>query len=506
MCAKATVLLLVGSLLWGENPTKFSAESVPCPAETFPSVPENNPSRAELLSGPTRVLLEAKLLETKEAIDAAWDTLPCVVAALRTGANIFASAAEALPRAPQVKTLALGRETFFYAAQELPSEREAGPPFGIRVSGTEAGASSSEGGEQEPRRSEEKTAVPPLKTPCLDAECEVLTEKRGWLHGTVDAATDQNFLVLKSGDHRLAVRRFIPWRQVIRVKQGSANFSRAQFQNMLPAGTNHRGLNRQASGEDPQVPESPLRRSDLTASEPTEGEGFITHGSQRIVIIRSPLKPEVIPAGEAAGSLPPTPQAERGSPEAWATEPEPTAPGIDRCDTQAEVPRAGFAGERRSEKPPGRIATLHVEAQVAHWDEDVEPDGLLLELHPLDLAGNAVAIRGTVEVELIGYLAAVAEWRRGPMQLGHWVRIIQSEGSAGFTRLELPFQVIHPEFDRDWAPYAAVHVRLVVPGIGAFEATDPNVRIRQASPVRDAFYRATGRRFAPGELTNHPSR
>ncbi|MFH1923324.1 MAG: hypothetical protein ABIP48_25965, partial [Planctomycetota bacterium] len=69
------------------------------------------------------------------------------------------------------------------------------------------------------------------------------------------------------------------------------------------------------------------------------------------------------------------------------------------------------------------------------------------------------------------------------------------------AKYRFPFQAVHPEFDLELAPYAAVHARLSVPGEGVFEATESDVRVRPYSATRDHLQYTTGQRFFPLERT-----
>jgi len=151
-----------------------------------------------------------------------------------------------------------------------------------------------------------------------------------------------------------------------------------------------------------------------------------------------------------------------------------------------------------------RVRSLSVEAHVANFDADAEVDGLVLEITPVGDDGRTVPVDAAVHVELIGQQARLA-LRRGQSyyRLGYWSRRVRPEdfGPYGAT-FRLPFQQVHPDFNTNVAPKAAVHVRLSVPGQGTFEATDSMVRIRPYSVVRDRYQMRTGHRFFPQERTD----
>ncbi len=154
-----------------------------------------------------------------------------------------------------------------------------------------------------------------------------------------------------------------------------------------------------------------------------------------------------------------------------------------------------------------RVRSLAVDARVANWDSDVEVDGLVVELLPLDAQGEGVPVNGTIEVTLIGWRTGRANSRQAPVRLGRWTRSVAPAqmGPFGFE-CRLPFQSVHPEFDLRWAPHGTVHVRLAVPGQGVFDATESTVRIRPYSAMRDHLEYVSGGRFFPVERTGRSRR
>lgn len=158
--------------------------------------------------------------------------------------------------------------------------------------------------------------------------------------------------------------------------------------------------------------------------------------------------------------------------------------------------------------PPGeapkapRVRSLAIDAAVANWDADVEVDGLLVHVYPLDEAGAAVPIRGMLQFDLTGQRPTRFRQWQPFTTVGRWVRQVRPEdfGPRGAV-YRLPFQNVHPEFDLTVAPYGSLHARLSVPGQGTFETTQSTVRIRPYSAVRDHLQLSTGRRFFPQERT-----
>lgn len=180
-----------------------------------------------------------------------------------------------------------------------------------------------------------------------------------------------------------------------------------------------------------------------------------------------------------------------------------TAPRKVVMNTFKAVKPQKPASQAKPEVPASSIAYLKFDAAIANWDGDVETDGLLLELEPLDVDGCVVAAGATVEVELF------APQRRtfdlAPMSGGdtlelveRWTRAIEplDVGPSGI-RLRLPFGAIHPELRTDWTAwhYGLVHVRLAAPGHGVFEASRDGVRIVPWAPNRDRLEMQTGGRF-----------
>lgn len=140
---------------------------------------------------------------------------------------------------------------------------------------------------------------------------------------------------------------------------------------------------------------------------------------------------------------------------------------------------------------PPRVASILADAWLANWDGDVEHDGIVVQVVPLDTGGQAIPVSGKLEVFLIG--PRVRRFHEAPQargvkfdHLGHWVRTVRTDDSQqGHVAFELPFQATHPEFDPRLGSHAFVSVRLTVPGSGTFQRTIDHVRIRPNSPLRD---------------------
>ncbi len=155
--------------------------------------------------------------------------------------------------------------------------------------------------------------------------------------------------------------------------------------------------------------------------------------------------------------------------------------------------------------PDSRVTTVTFDARIANWDGDVETDGLIVELFPIDADGYAVPARGTVEVEL--FAPQMRDFSQAPLsggdtleRLNRWTQAVEPEDfTTRGVRLKLPYAAVHPEFDLDWIGMGLVHVRLAVPGDGVFEDSIDGLRIRPYAPLRDRLEMNTGRRFVPTE-------
>jgi hypothetical protein len=154
-----------------------------------------------------------------------------------------------------------------------------------------------------------------------------------------------------------------------------------------------------------------------------------------------------------------------------------------------------------------RVTSIMAEARVANWDRDVENDGLVVSVVPLDADGRAVAASGSLQVCMIG--PRVRKFQEAPRsrgskldRLGRWVRAMRaSDFFEGGFAYRLPFRATHPEFDNRLGSHALVNVKLTVPGSGTFERTIDYVRIRPFSPLRDYYQLHTGRRWLAVEQT-----
>lgn len=181
--------------------------------------------------------------------------------------------------------------------------------------------------------------------------------------------------------------------------------------------------------------------------------------------------------------------------------------GVRRIELRGEAPATETSAPALAEVPRPQVTTISFDAFIANWDADVETDGLVLDVAPLDVDGFVVPVGGTVEVEL--YAPQRRVFHHAPLSGGdtlelveRWTRSLSADqiGSSG-VRLRLPFGAVHPELDPEWLAswYGLVHVRLAIPGHGVFEDSRDGVRIRPWAPNRDNLEMHTGRRFLPTE-------
>lgn len=156
--------------------------------------------------------------------------------------------------------------------------------------------------------------------------------------------------------------------------------------------------------------------------------------------------------------------------------------GADSPHQLAAVPAAEYSLLAHETRPrpvaTSRVASLHIEATLANFDSDAEPDGLQVLVTPLDACGVPVPVDGQLEFSL----AAETQLRRGgrhdirslPLrqQLGEWTRRLEHAcqvNGAALVMLEFPGPVnLH---EADISPWGVLSARLGVPGQGAFDAT-----------------------------------
>ncbi len=273
--------------------------------------------------------------------------------------------------------------------------------------------------------------IMPSELPASEAITVWLVSGRDFT-GELDATSNEQKLVLRSGTNGVSIRRAIDWERVVKATQA----------------------------------EKPLAIDDLKT-----------------------LAAEAV----AAPPVAPMPVA------------KPKQPRSEYRGVFAEPVADDKADQASPAAEPIRM--LAADVFVANWDRDVEVDGLVVQLYPLDRDRQITAVSGTLEVEL--YAPEVRRFIDAPRSLGitlekigHWTQAVYpSDITDRNYAFELPFQAVHPQFNERTLPYGLVHVKLSVPGEGVFETTQDYVRIRPWSPIRDDLWRSTGRRFLPTEQT-----
>ncbi|WP_425614657.1 hypothetical protein NA78x_004531 [Anatilimnocola sp. NA78] len=172
------------------------------------------------------------------------------------------------------------------------------------------------------------------------------------------------------------------------------------------------------------------------------------------------------------------------------------------------VPATELApSEEKPPLPPAKVISIACDALLANWDGDVEADGLVLHLQPIDAWQGVVPASGTIEVELHALEARafhLASNSRGRSlhPIARWTQAVNLTdfGPRG-AAIQFPFQAAHPEFDDRLGWYGLVHIKFSVPGSGVFEQSIDGVRIRPWAPLRDYLQMDTGYRFLPHETT-----
>jgi hypothetical protein len=156
---------------------------------------------------------------------------------------------------------------------------------------------------------------------------------------------------------------------------------------------------------------------------------------------------------------------------------------------------------------PPTPAHIAVHADIANWNRDVLPDGLVLDLEVYDAAGRRITAYGTLTVELVGLRFGLGGGTRRFPVVGRWVaRVNAGAFDAGGATLRLPFQALHPEEALDLSSTGMVHAVLAVPGAGTFEAADNLVAVRRFAPLREELFEEQGTRYFPFERTGRGRR
>lgn len=184
----------------------------------------------------------------------------------------------------------------------------------------------------------------------------------------------------------------------------------------------------------------------------------------------------------------------------------------DPAAPASELPAQPLGTTHPPRRSSPRIVSLAVRARLANWDADPQPDGLLIEVSPLDAAGNFVPVAGNIDLTLYGerhQQGGKAHDDRAPFFiLEKTTRLLrvadaskktsQEIGSDAYY-LRLPFRNFDPNRDFSIGEFGILQARLSVPGQGVFKASDDWTQIRDSSRTRDNLQQLTGRRYLPTE-------
>lgn len=180
--------------------------------------------------------------------------------------------------------------------------------------------------------------------------------------------------------------------------------------------------------------------------------------------------------------------------------PAPADPvGDAKSDSVARRP-SHVGSVPRDELREEPIAWIAVEAVAAQWDSDVELDGIRLSITAYDRSGRPRPVDGTLQAVLWGEDVGTPHRAERIGQIASWQQRVRAADFRPESAVyRLPFQAIHPEFERSLRPYGTLHVRLSVPGHGSFESSVEMIRLRPYSAARDRLQMSSGRRFFDGE-------
>jgi hypothetical protein len=177
------------------------------------------------------------------------------------------------------------------------------------------------------------------------------------------------------------------------------------------------------------------------------------------------------------------------------------------------------------------IQRVSVLAQPVSSHGNADWDALQVELSAVDDQGRPAAFRGTANATLWGQsqelmrtfsdryyarpgrLAKIAVWTHkldskpiDAVNAAGNVRLTTLGGphglAAGPVRFLLPLPSPLPDHDLSRSPIGQLHVQLLVPGVGTFEASQPHVPLRQIDAVRDQRVTESGTSFSPRERTH----
>jgi len=167
----------------------------------------------------------------------------------------------------------------------------------------------------------------------------------------------------------------------------------------------------------------------------------------------------------------------------------------------------------------GPAAELRIGVEPISSQGRIDWDSLRIGVEALDAQGRLVPVSGTLQVTLWGrrqrLVRSVGEdfvAEPGDAEkLGEWTRVLDPRSidlvavnGATSSRAEFVVSLPQPlaEHDLSLAPFGAVHVALLAPGQGVFEATRDGVPLRHLSPSRARNLIERGTPFFAGEGTS----
>jgi hypothetical protein len=264
-----------------------------------------------------------------------------------------------------------------------------------------------------------------------------------------------------------------------------------------------------ASADEPQlaVHVASGRQFRGTLDSTSTSDKLVIRSEQAGITLRRPIRWERVARATVDGS-----PIEVNALRTMAVSRQPTStdkpPVLKKIEMRSEAPIQAAPAEREPlvEELP-RVAMVVFDAAIANWDADVETDGVLIDVAPVDINRRLVPVSGTLEVELFAPQRRTLDL--APQSGGdtlelveRWTRAITPDdfGPSG-ARLRLPFGAITPELQPNWTAwhYGLVHVRLAIPGHGVFEDSRDGVRVKPWAPNRDRLEMKTGQRFLSTE-------
>ena len=188
---------------------------------------------------------------------------------------------------------------------------------------------------------------------------------------------------------------------------------------------------------------------------------------------------------------------------------QPVGPIVRNKIVLVGPPDAGRSQEGQTARASGqsadtrRVVSLTIEAGVGRWDENVDPDGLVVHVYPLDADGAIVPVRGTLTADLKLEQRNIHLLHEPFIDAGYWSEAVHPSdfGPMGAV-YKLRFQSIHPEFEGQVQAPGLVHACLTVPGQGTFEASAYLSFARPFNPARDHLWQITRHRYFPNERTD----